>query len=368
MAQIKRIKNGKWQIRIQRMTNGVRKSVSETVSGSRKDAEDVLKSLLSEIKRAEKNPPPKDGSKTFNQLFDDYLSVIRPTVREQTFHFYENLIRRYLRKPFGKQPVESLTLYEVEKFYTELQTDLSAETIYKIHTQFKAAYKKARQWKWVADNPFEFAKPPKRTKSKKVILTVDELNRFLSACDSFKSRALWTFFILTGARSQEVLAARWKDIKGGVWHLSQVRIETPKVKKFDRPKTEGSAREVPLSPALLETLEKLKVEQNIQRIAAGDEWNDFDLIFCTGLGNPLRLSNLGEKCAEIAEMAGITKKVHPHLLRHSFITNLIQSGADVKTVAELVGHVTTKTTLDIYTHTDMENKQRAVETFSVLIH
>jgi integrase len=368
MAQIKRIKNGKWQIRIQKMTNGVRKSVSETVSGSRKDAEDVLKSLLSEIKRAAKNPPPKDGPKTFNQLFDDYLSVIRPTVREQTFHFYENLIRRYLRKPFGKREVESLTLYEVEKFYTQLQTDLSAETIYKIHTQFKAAYKKARQWKWVADNPFEFAKPPKRAKTKKIILSIDELNRFLAACETLKQKTLWMFFILTGARSQEIFGARWKDIKAGVWHLSQVRIETPQVKKFDKPKTETSRREVPLPENLLEQLEKLKVEQDIERMKAGPEWNDNDLIFCTRWGNPLKLNNFGLKCSAIAERAGIKAHIHPHIFRHTAISHLIQAGVDVKTVAELVGHSQVKTTLDVYTHTDLTNKQKAVDTFSVLIH
>ncbi len=353
-GQVRRLKNGKWQIRVQKKSNGERKSFSEIIHGTRDDANDALKTLLADLKKIASAPKPT--YKTFNNLFDDYLLIIKPNLREQTYYLYENIIRRYLRTPFGEKPLTELTGLEIEKFYAGLQSRLSAETIYKIHVQFKTSYKKARQWKWVTEDPFEFVKPPKRVRSPKDILTPDELNLFFDACDDLRTKTLWLFFALTGARSQEVLGARWRDIKENVWNVSQVRIETTKVKKFDEPKTEKSKRSIPLEPELVAILKKLKVEQNIERLQSA-AWADNDLIFSTGLGNPLRLSNLGEKCSEIATRAGITKKVHPHLFRHTFASLGLKAGVGIKFISEFLGHANISITANIYSHVNLDDKR-----------
>jgi integrase/recombinase XerD len=64
-------------------------------------------------------------------------------------------------------------------------------------------------------------------------------------------------------------------------------------------------------------------------------------------------------CAEAAKRAGITKRVYPHLLRHSYATHLLEQGTDIRVISELLGHATIKTTMR-YTH--MSNKLfRSVE-------
>lgn len=124
---------------------------------------------------------------------------------------------------------------------------------------------------------------------------------------------------------------------------------------------------VPLSAALVEMLKKHKVEQNKRRLFLGDMWADYDLVFPTSKGKPQRISNIGTKLKQIAVDAGITKNVHPHLLRHGFISLSIDNGMDLKTVSEMVGHSSVEMTLNIYKQTKFEDKRNVADSMADLI-
>jgi integrase len=365
-GQIKRIKNGKWQARVQWVNaNGKRQSIAKNCA-SRAEADAELEQILADLQKAFAAP---FAVKTFNELFDAYLEIIRPTVKEQTYYLYERIIKSYLRGEFGALPIDALDVFTLEKFYVSLQKKYAPETIFKIHTQLKSALRRARLWKWVSDNPAEYVKPPKRAKSAKDTLTVEELNAFFAACPDNRSRAMWTFFALTGGRASEVLAARWRDIDftAKTFRVEQVLIQTKQVKRFDVPKTTHSRRTIPLSDDLLLILKKHKTEQNIERLKTGDKWQDNDLVFPYRSGKPQRLSNIGEKCTLIATAAGIVKKVHPHLFRHTWATLSLQAGVNIKVLSGILGHASVKISLDVYSHINLSDKSEAIGRMSDLI-
>jgi integrase len=131
--------------------------------------------------------------------------------------------------------------------------------------------------------------------------------------------------------------------------------------KFQKPKTQKSARTIPLDPDLLAALKKHKVKQNEQRLKLGALWEGLDLIFPRSDGQPRNMSNLWRECKVIAERAGIDKKITPHLFRHSAATIAIQSGAKMKAVSDYLGHTSTHFTAKVYTHMDMEDRAEVTQ-------
>lgn len=372
-GQIIRIKNGKWRIRLQSERAGIRKSISETIIGTRDDAKEALKDLIKDAEKAKL--APKFPFKTFNDLFDAYLEIIQPSIEEQTFYQYKRFVKAYLRPEFGTMAVTELDSLTIEKWYVELQKTYAGETIAKIHNQLKAALDKAKLWKWREDNPITGIKPPNRNKTPKGVkqpkdtLTIEELNRFFAACPDFASETMWTFFALTGARPSEVLAARWKDIdfNNQVFKVRQKLVQIKQVTKFSpRLKTTTSKRDIPLSGDLVQMLKRLKNEQNVIRLKSS-KWEDNDLVFCTRYGNPFRLSNLGTDCTAIALAAKITKNITPNGFRHSLSTLADDNDLQGKAMSEILGHASRRMTENVYTHPNIEKKRRIIDKMSDLI-
>lgn len=376
-GQIKRLKNGNWQIRVQwRNTNGARQSVSKSGYRTRDAAQTALDKVLA-ARRAAKRAPKREY-KNFNDLFDAYLEIVKPTVREQTFFLYERLIDGYLRPEFGEKNVAALTTLEIEKYYVRLQDKFTGEFIVKIHNQLGGALKKAKAWKWINENPMREAAPPSRkTKPKNPVrrivpkdtLQPAEMFRLFDHCPTVSLRAQWMFFALTGARASEVFAARWRDadLTRGVFFVRQVLVQQKRVKKFDAPKTEKSVRRIPLPAAFVPILKAHKIAQNVARLRAGEKWVDNDLIFPTGFGKPQRLSNIGEKLARLCADAGIVKHITPHSFRHTFATLARQSGEDLKVISEYLGHASIRITADIYSHVDFDEKRKISDRMAGLI-
>lgn len=305
--------------------------------------------------------------KTGKQLFDEFLTVIKPTVREQTFLLYERTAKNYIRPKFDDMALLDISALDIEKLYAELLGRLSPVTVSKVHTLLKKALNKARLWKWIELNPALDVKPPKITKKSRVVLTGDEINRFLQSCADSRQRAMFAFFAHTGARPSEVLGAKWCDINNGVWQVTQSLVQSRHRKfKLDGLKTASSKREIPLSNDLQEILERHRIEQLKFRLQSR-YWHDHDLIFPTDTGKPQRLSNLGEKINKIRIKAGIEKRVTPHLFRHSFISLMINGGKNIKAVSQIAGHSEVKTTLAVYTHTTFEDKQKIIDDLGQII-
>lgn len=365
-GQINRLSKGNWQIRIQGTDeNGKRKSKSLSGYTTRDDAEDALKELLGEIEKARK--APRIQRRTFKQLFDAYLEIIKPKIREQSYNLYETLFTSHLSS-LDNQFLDSITAYDIEKLFADQMQKYSGTTLSKPFSLLKASLKKARQWKWVTENVCDDVTPPKKSTEEKTALTLNELNSFIDTC-SDGEKAFWLFFGLTGCRAQEVCGAKWKylDWEAGTFLVKEVLVQNKNAEKFQKPKTPKSIRTIPLEDELLAILKKHRVGQNKLRLSLGSLWTDYDLIFPKPDGTDKRMANLWLECEKIRKKAGIGRKVTPHIFRHSAATLAIKSGMELKAVSDLLGHSNTNITSRIYTHLGLEDKAKVTNKLTDLV-
>ena len=187
------------------------------------------------------------------------------------------------------------------------------------------------------------------------ILSLDEGRRLQAACRekfSFKNTAV-LLALGTGLRIGEVCALRWSDIdvKTGVVSVTKtaerIYVGEGTSVVVGPPKSESSAREVPLPGSVLALL------RPFHKVFGRDVY------LVSGGPRPCEPRLLRLHFYRLLEKGGI-RRVGFHCLRHTFASRLVASGCDVKTVSALLGHSSVRTTLDRYVHPDMEQKRRAV--------
>lgn len=181
---------------------------------------------------------------------------------------------------------------------------------------------------------------------------INEIIRFLHQA---KEEGYYELFLLelgTGMRRGEILALKWSDLNFATGELRierQVYIIKAEV-IISAPKTKASIRTVILPPSLLKALGAYKKTVDSEWMFPSPKDN----------GRPRNPSSVRKRLQLILERAGC-KKVRFHDLRHTFATMALEHGMDVKTLSATIGHVSSATTLDIYSHiTDTMQRQAAV--------
>jgi site-specific recombinase XerD len=115
-------------------------------------------------------------------------------------------------------------------------------------------------------------------------------------------------------------------------------------------KTELSRRTLEIPDEAATALRQHRTRQARQRLTAGDEWQDNDLVFCTRNGTELEAGNIRRAFRAITKAADIGEDWTPRELRHSFVSILSDNGVPIEAIADLVGHKTTIVTQKVYRH------------------
>ena len=206
----------------------------------------------------------------------------------------------------------------------------------------------------VADNPFASLHGPRMAKSLPRVLSVDEAKRFLSQIEAdyrdgllgqyafLRDRAFFGALYSTGCRAGEMAGLRWRDVDFG----RSAAIVTGKGSK---------ERLVILGPAALAALKELR-----NRIAADhpDLAGADGAVFLTDRLAPVSVRFVERRMKRYLAAAGLSADLTPHKLRHSFATHLLDAGADLRSVQEMLGHSSLSTT-QIYTHVSIERLKEA---------
>lgn len=168
-----------------------------------------------------------------------------------------------------------------------------------------------------------FGKRPKRLP---VVLAPQDVARLLACVESRKYRTLLTTIYACGLRIQEALTLRVSDVYSSRMVISVIGKG-------------NKQRLIPLSPQLLRELRDYWREERPR------EW----LFPGVKPGKPLNQATVQNACRRAAKRAGLTIRVTPHILRHSFATHCLEAGVDLLTISHLLGHSSFSTTL-IYLH------------------
>ena len=221
---------------------------------------------------------------------------------------------------FGKSP-ELLGPDDVRTYQIHLSQDrqLSASSMLVAVAAIRFLYRVTLKREWCIDDAVPTCRKPQRLP---VVLSRDEVGRFLDAVDLLKHRVILTVCYAAGLRISEAVRLTSAAIDS---QRMVIRIEEGKGRKD---------RYVMLSPKLLDVL------RDYWRTVRPKQW-----LFPGDLpGRPITTSAVEVVCRRARAAAGIEKPVTPHSLRHAFAVHLLEAGADLRTIQLLLGHRSLSTT------------------------
>ena len=194
---------------------------------------------------------------------------------------------------------------------------------------------------YITVDPTELLESPKIGLKLPEVLTVSEINDILDSIDlslpeGHRNRAMLEVLYSCGLRVSELTSLRYSDV---YFDEGFIKVEGKGSKQ----------RLVPISETAIREIKNYLLDRNLVAVKKGYE----DVLFLSRRGTGLSRIMVFHVIKQHAEMAGIQKNVSPHTFRHSFATHLLEGGANLRAIQDMLGHEKITTT-EIYTHIDRE--------------
>lgn len=342
----------RWQLRAY-VADG--RSVSETVRGTRADAERRLRKLLDEIDDGAHRGPDR----TLAQLLERWLEAKGLTLSPSTLVMTRGHIENYLKPELGRIRLSRLEPSTIDVFYGKLRRSgikgepLAPSYIRRIHGTLHLALEQAVSWGWLARNPAERASPPPaRREALNVPGTADVMLLIDTAMAT--NPPLGTYLRVAaaaGPRRGEIAGLRRSDVdfEAGAVTFRRVIVHAGPGDVIVKPYPKSRvARRISLDAdtlaAVADHLDWLgKRAATCGTTLVSDPW-----VFSHDLraDTPPRPDAFTRAFNRLRDRLGLTVRLHD--LRHAHATELLTAGVDVRTVAGRLGHASATTTLSIY--------------------
>ncbi|MBL0316756.1 MAG: site-specific tyrosine recombinase XerD [Flavobacteriales bacterium] len=235
------------------------------------------------------------------------------------------------------------------RFITDL--GLSATTQSRIISGLKSFYNFLLLEKEIKTDPMELIDTPRIGRKLPDVLSIEEMDKILMSIDLSKkegtrNRAMLELLYSCGLRVSELIETR----------ISMLHESDGFLRVIGKGNKE---RLVPIGTVALKWIAHYREQtRNHMVIAKGHE----DFIFLNRRGSKLTRMSVFNLIKEHVQIAGIQKQVSPHSFRHSFATHLVEAGADLRAVQEMLGHASITTT-EIYTHLDRNRLREEILSF-----
>ena len=297
------------------------------------------------------------SKKRFGLYCDEWLESCKNRVKLSTVITYQTALENHIKPYFGGYLPSNITTEAVDSFTNHLLNakKLSPKSTKDYLVILKSVLKYIARIQGHALN-IDITMP-KQTQEEMRVLSVEEQNKLilylLTNMDNYKFGTL--FALMTGLRIGEVCALRCGDISINE-RIVTVRETMRRVKNLDggtktkiiftKPKTNTSARVVPLTKAAFELC-----REHMNRANPG-------AFLLTGSeGKYIEPRTLQYKIKEYGAACDI-ENIHFHALRHTFATRCVEVGFEIKTLSEVLGHATPRITLERYVHSSIEFKRK----------
>lgn len=344
--------DGRWQIRIelgvQPGKDGVPRRRQHYVYGQTK--REVERKAREAERALEEGRSVTSDRQTVAQFLESWLETKRYK-RPKTFRHYDHIVRCHLIPLLGHLRLGQLHARDVQKALdTRAAAGAAPRTVHHLRAVLRNALNQAVEWRILAHNPAVAVELPALTPHELPVVSPDQRRAFLGKLDRSRLAPLFRAAILLGFREGELLGLRWEDVDldSGVLALRKQLVRVKGQVELAELKTK-SRRTVPLPPALVRLLQQHRLNQEADRLAARERWQDWGLVFPSQHGTPLWDGNVRRSLYALERTAGLPKLTF-HDLRHLTSTLLLSRGHSLKLVQEQLGHRTAALTLGIYGH------------------
>lgn len=268
--------------------------------------------------------------------FLEYLKYERRVSVNTIDSYGENLL---LLKNYTNKDLISLKKEDIKDFLDNVEATARTKAHYL--TVFNSFYKYLLFMDKIKSNPCDGIKAPKLEKKLPTYLTNEEIAKLfnirLTKPVDYRNKAILEVMYATGARISEVINLE----------LNQIDFEECIIRVVGKGKKE---RIIPLDDVAIEALDNYI--NNYRPFLIKNETCNY--VFLNKNGEKISRQMIFKILKNLANKAGITKEISPHTLRHSFASNLLNNGADLRVIQELLGHENLETT-EIYSH--LQNKK-----------
>jgi integrase/recombinase XerD len=279
-------------------------------------------------------------------LLDQFLNHLSVEVglSANTIESYRRDVERYIQFLQDKKvgSAKEITQEDIVNFVVFLsRKGLSANSIARKLSSIRRFHRFLIMEGYSDSNPAITLESPKLWRKLPTVLNIEEMERLLNQPKEdtplgLRDRAILEFLYATGVRISELIHVKRKDLL----------LEVELVRVLGKGQKE---RIVPIGRKAL-----LAVERYLKEVRPGlAKEHSEDFLFLNRRGEPFSRMGLWKILRKYAVSAGIKKKISPHTIRHSFATHLLEGGADLRAVQEMLGHADISTT-QIYTHLDRE--------------
>jgi integrase len=194
-----------------------------------------------------------------------------------------------------------------------------------------------------------------------------DVDRFLEATAEHRWAVAFRLGALFGLRRSEVLALRWDDVdvEAKSLRIDESLVATNEGAAWSNAKNERSRRVIPLDDDTVRALTRRRAEQAAERLAAGSEWEDNDLIIATRTGRLVLPRSYDRALATIVDNTGLPR-LTSHGLRHTAATHMVQGARDVgelRAIADLLGH-SPEMLMNTYAHVLPQSQTAVVDRIS----
>lgn len=280
--------------------------------------------------------------------FKNYLLINKKYSNATIESYGLDLIKYY---EFNKnKTLNDIKSNDIKEYLKHLKKgDLSDKSIARNISTIRTFYKFLLIEKYINHNPTEFIELPKLRKSLPKVLSIEEVLRLLDIelndAFSYRNKAMLELMYATGLRVSELVNLK----------LHNIDFDMAIVRTFGKGNKE---RIVPIGDYALDSLKEYVINYRDGMFKK----NINDYLFLNNHGNKLTRQGFFKIIKKQAEIKNIKTEFSPHTLRHSFATHLLDYGADLRTIQELLGHSNLSTT-QIYTHISKEKLKKNYENF-----
>ncbi len=341
------------------------------------------------LRSAAASLPPAD-TRTLGEWLSEWLEVyVRPTVRPRTYAAYHAELYGHIVPALGETPLYLLREEALQRFLARELGRFARSTVSHLRTRLQTSLQKAADLGYIEKNPAARLVLPPADKPERLVFSPEEQRRFeLAAMSRFGRQwlaAVPVLLLRTGLRIGEALGLRLEDVdlERKELHVRRTvgRVRAPGTGHAPicegEPKTRQSRRTVPIDTFTAELLRAAilrraeMIRRSAERWRASPRWDGTWLergyLFLTSTGALSDGTDIRRLLRSVEDEAGLPP-VTLHGLRHTFATRWVESGLDIKSLSELLGHSDTQMTLNIYTHSLPGQKRACVDRLAELLY